>query len=49
MLLRIYFHTKFLSECIFRTDYNIGSSTILIKSLKFKNNSWITVTSPISQ
>ena len=34
------------SKCNFRTHYNVASSTILIESLKFRNNSRITVTSP---
>ena len=37
-------HTKILSKCKFRRHFNVGSSTILIESLKFRNNSrmqWI--------
>ena len=45
-LFRICFHTKIFSKCNFRTHYNVGSSTALIESLKFRNNPWITVTSP---
>ena len=40
------FHTKIFIKCKFRTHYNVGSSTILIKSLKFKNNCRIAVSSP---
>ena len=36
------FHTKTFSKSKFRADYNVGSSTILIKSLKSRNNSRIT-------
>ena len=39
------FHTKIFRKCDFLTHYNIGSSTILIELLKFRNNSIITVTS----
>ena len=39
------FHTKIFSKFNFRAHYNVGSSTILIESLKFTNNSRITVTS----
>ena len=39
-LFRSCFHTKIV------THYNVGPSTILIESLKFRNNSRITVTSP---
>ena len=45
-LFRTCFHTKSFSKCNFCTHYNIGSSTILIESLKFRNNCRITVTSP---
>ena len=38
------FRTKVFSKCKFPTHYNIGSSTILIESLKVR--SWITVSSP---
>ena len=44
-LFRTYFDTKIFSKCNFRTHYNVGSSTILIKSLEFRNNSTTTVTS----
>ena len=40
------FHTKIFSKCKFRTYYNLGSSTILIESLNFRNNSRIAVRSP---
>ena len=40
------FHTKIFSKCNFRTNYNVGSSTILIELLKFRDISRITVTSP---
>ena len=40
------FHTKIFSKCKFRTHYNVGSSTTLIESLKFRNNSRITVSYP---
>ena len=39
------FHTKIFSKCNFCTHYNVGSSTILIELLKFRNNFRITVTS----
>ena len=35
-----------LVNCNFRTHYNIGSSSILIEWLMFRNNPRITVTSP---
>ena len=44
-LFRTYFHTKIFSKCNFRKHY-VGSNTILIESLKFRNNSRITVSSP---
>ena len=42
------FHSKVLTlvKCNFRTDYNVGTRTILIESLKFRNKPRITVTSP---
>ena len=45
-LFRICFHTKIFIKCNFPTHYNVGSSTVLIESLKFKNMPRITVTSP---
>ena len=39
-------HTKIFSKCKFRLHYNVGSSTIQIESLKFRNNSRIAVSSP---
>ena len=39
------FHTK-IFKGKFRTHCNLSSSTILIESLKFRNNSWIAVSSP---
>ena len=39
-LTRTCFHTKIV------THYNVSSSAILVESLKFRNNSRITVTSP---
>ena len=44
-LFRTCFHTKSFSKCYFRTHYNVGSSTLLIESPKFRNNSRITVAS----
>ena len=35
-----------LVKCNFRTHYKVGSSSILIEWLMFRNNPWITVTSP---
>ena len=40
------FHTKIFSKCEFPTHYNVDCSTVLIESLKFSDNSWITVRSP---
>ena len=37
--LHVCFQTKIFSKCKFRTHYNLGSSTILIESLKIRNNS----------
>ena len=45
-LFRTCFHIKIFNKCNFRTHYNVGSSIILIESLKFRNNSRIAVTSP---
>ena len=45
-LFRICFQTKIFIKCNFRTHYNVGSNTVLIESLKFKNNPRITVASP---
>ena len=45
-LFQICIHNKIFSKSNFRTHCNFGSSTILIQSLKFRNNSRITVTSP---
>ena len=45
-LFRTYFHTKIFSNCNFHTHYNVGSSTILIESLKFRKNSRIKVVYP---
>ena len=45
-LFRPYFHTKSFRKCKFRTHYNVGSSTILIESLKFRSNSQIAVSFP---
>ena len=42
-LFRICFHTKIFN---FRTHYNVGSSTILIESLKIRNNCRTLATSP---
>ena len=42
----VVFTPKFFSKCKFRTYYNLGSSNILIESLKFRNNSRIAVSSP---
>ena len=36
---------QMFSKCNFSRHYNVGFSTILIESLKFRNNSRITVTS----
>ena len=44
-LFRTSFHTKIFSKCNFCTHYNVGSSTTLIESLKFRNNSRIAETS----
>ena len=46
VLFRTCFHSKILSKCNFCTYYSVGSSTILIESLKFRNNSRITLASP---
>ena len=40
------FHTEIFSKCNFCMHYNVGSSTILIESLKFRNNYRTAVTSP---
>ena len=40
------FRTKIFSKGKFRTHCNLSSSTILIESLKFRNNSWIAASSP---
>ena len=45
-LFRTYFHTNIFRKCKFRTHYNVGSSTILIKSVNFRNNSGIAASSP---
>ena len=47
-LLRTCFHTKIVTlvKCNLCMHYNVGSSTILIEWLMFRNNPWITVTSP---
>ena len=45
-LFRTYFHTKIFSNYNFHTHYNVGSSTILIESLKFRKNSRIKVVYP---
>ena len=44
---RICFHTKIVTfvKCNYRTHCNVSSSTFQIESLKFRNNSGITVTS----
>ena len=48
MLFRIYrFYTKSFIKCNFSTDYNDGSFTILIESLKFRTNSRIIATYPV--
>ena len=39
------FHNKIFSKCEFPTHYNVDGSTALIESLKFSDNSWITVSS----
>ena len=44
-LFRTTFHSKIFTKCNFPTHDNIGSSNILIKLLKFRKNSRITVTS----
>ena len=31
------FHTKIFSKCNFRTHFNVGSRTIMIEPLKFRN------------
>ena len=48
-LFRTCFHTKIVTlvKCSFPTHYNVGSSSILIESVMFRNNSRITVTSPV--
>ena len=45
-LFHTYFHNEIFSNCNFCTHCNFVSSTILIESLKFRNNSRIKVTSP---
>ena len=47
-LFRTCFYTKIviLVKCNFRTHYHVGSSSILIEWLMFRNNPSITVTSP---
>ena len=40
------FHTKISSKCNFRSHFNVGSSTILIESLKTRNNCRTLATSP---
>ena len=42
------FHTKIVTlvKCNFRTHYKVGSCSILIEWLMFRNNPSITVTSP---
>ena len=45
-LFRTCFHTRIFSKCNFRTHYNFSFSTILIESLRFRNNYRITVASP---
>ena len=45
-LFRTCFHTKSFSKCNFRAHYNVGDSNSQIKSLMFRNNSRIKVTSP---
>ena len=45
-LFRTCFHTEIFSKCNFCMHYNVGSSSILIESLKFRNNSRTAVTSP---
>ena len=44
-LFRTCFHTIIFSKCKFLTHYNVGSSTILTESLRFRNNSRIAVSS----
>ena len=46
VLFRTCFHSKIFSKCNFCTYCSVGSSTILIESLKFRNNSRITLASP---
>ena len=45
-LFRTCFDAKIFRKCNFRTHYNIGSSTVLIQSLKIRNNCRIIATSP---
>ena len=45
-LFRTCFYTKIFSKSNFRTHYNVGSSTILIESLKTRNNCGTLATSP---
>ena len=40
------FHTKISSKCNFRSHFNVGSSTILIESLKTRNNCRTLATAP---
>ena len=44
-LFRTCFHSKIFCKCNFCTHYNVGSSTTLTESLKFRNNSRIAETS----
>ena len=46
MVIPDYFYTKIFSKFNFSMDYKVGFSTIMIESLKSRNNFRITVTSP---
>ena len=46
IVIRTCFYTKISSKRNFRTHFNVGSSTILIESLKTRNNCRTLATSP---
>ena len=48
-LFRACFHTKIFSKFNFHTHYNVGSSIILIESLKMRNSCRTLATSPSNQ